>query len=250
MNSPNANVVSHINVNDILPGAAVKVRHNATVTKRKLHKVTSLAEPVPFDLAQLPANVRDTRNEILGEIRAASLSLLRIGEMLLRAHAELKRAKQIKSFKYFVASIPGLTIPTAHRHMDRWEMAQRMLPRPVRQYALVSGVDLAGTTDAKPFGKFSEAARVVGDPPKPTGKKHVDDAAAQSWVQQVAAVQAKQYRAATRKTESYTGLVKHAAEQLGRFVNRVAVDRRERYLREVVQLVVAGIVKASQPVAA
>jgi hypothetical protein len=172
---------------------------------------------------------------IIAEIKAASLSQLRIGELLAAAREKFKAARKSKAFRQFIVTIPGLTVPTAYRHMSRWRVAEKSLPAPVRAYALVAGVDLAGTSDTAPYGKFTDAVREVGAPPAVTGDKRRDDEAAQQYVHLVSAARTKLQGRATRKTETFAGLVKHGVDQLTRLTLRVPERDREKYLREVVQ---------------
>ncbi len=214
---------------------------------RKSTPPLELAPPTQLQLAPLAPDVRNEikalRDDLIGEIRAASLSQLRIGELLYRTRAKLDAAKQKRLLRSFILSLPGLSVPAAYRHMVRWENAERHLPGPVRAYALTSGVDLAGVREAEPFGKYTQAVRQVGTPPAPSGSKRRDDEAAQQYVKAVTAAHAKLYRAATRKSESYAGLVKHGAEQMGKLVARVDVGRREPYLREVVAAVLSRLAR-------
>lgn len=207
----------------------------ATITDPDTKKEMINIKALPTDIAK---RVNDLSNRLLNQFQTLSKSRLDIGKTLLEAKQMLE---PMGIFVAWINGIPGLSKASAYRYIDRYQVAVKHLPEPVREYALTAGEDIVGTDENKPFGKFTEAVEKVGPPPQATGNKKEDSLAAMRWVNEVTTTQGKIFHKNTRGKKTYEEHVKAAVK--GFIGHYVGVDDKQQmpFVRDVFGYILANL---------
>ncbi len=90
---------------------------------------------------------------------------LQIGLYLFQAKEMLLPQR---AFVPYLNTIPGLSQSAAYRWIAAYENGQKLLPKPILNLALSTGLDLVSTSKDRPFGKYQEAVAKVGIPKSPS----------------------------------------------------------------------------------
>lgn len=150
------------------------IEKTALVTKDPLtDKPVLVIEKLEKPLAQ---QVRSLNHELDSAIHAFGLSGLRVGEILARAQALLE---PLGLFVAWVNSHPGFSTTTAYRLIAQYSASEK-LPTPVIEIAMTTGMQIVGTTEKKPYGRYTASVERVGPPP---AKATTEEAG--MWLQRV-----------------------------------------------------------------
>lgn len=204
----------------------------ATVKNEVTGKITLNIDALPADLK---SQVVDLGTQIQSTISELGKSALQLASLFTKAQ-ELLEGKGY--FVAFINSIPGFSQMTVYRMIKRFKLAKEKAFKSsphVLQLAMATGTDIAGTDEEKPFGKFTDAVKKVGPPPKLKGNAVTkqDRVAAEMWLNEVKSQQEKDWHKKTRGTKSPEDLQKSAVNGFMNAYNKVEPTQQMGFIRTV-----------------
>lgn len=108
------------------------------------------------------------QSTVVSEGQALAGAMLSEGQAKMEVGQHLLAVKKVLEphnlFQKFLRRFTKYSIPTAYRYIRRYENATKSLPAAVVTAAMVRGIDIAGATDAKPFGVYTNAIKKVRVP--------------------------------------------------------------------------------------
>lgn len=180
------------------------------------------------------------QSTVVSEGQALAGAMLSEGQAKMEVGKHLAAVKAVLEphnlFQKFLRRFTKYSIPTAYRYMRRYENAIKSLPAAVVTAAMVRGIDIAGATDAKPFGIYTSAIKKVRMPRKAT------PAEANKFLDRIEKVRAE---ARAEGPQLVTGDPELSKREVVRFFtlkyDRLPTNRktRDKFAREVVALIMA-----------